>query len=128
MFVNLLQELNEEYPIDLRPFPNLTVDNDLQPENEALLPHFQAPAYLLKERLPFYRFSCIHQVYLYTKRQAEAAAARNELITRVMQSGIASKLSPELREAAKAGVQILAYDCTVTSDSMVIRDPVEVRL
>ena len=40
-----------------------------------------------------------------TKRQAEAAAARNELITRVMQSGIASKLSPELREAAKAHME-----------------------
>ena len=38
-------------------------------------------------------------------RQAEAAAARNELITRVMQSGIASKLSPELREAAKAHME-----------------------
>ena len=40
-----------------------------------------------------------------TKRQAEAAAARTELITRVMQSGIASKLSPELREAAKAHME-----------------------
>ncbi len=33
-----------------------------------------------------------------------------------------------LREAAKAGVQILAMDCAVTSDSMTIRRPVEVRL
>ncbi len=40
-----------------------------------------------------------------TKRQAEAAAARNELITKVMQSGLASKLSPELREAAKAHME-----------------------
>ncbi|WP_034448396.1 DNA-binding protein WhiA [Butyrivibrio sp. AE2032] len=40
-----------------------------------------------------------------TKRQAEAAALRNELIVRVMQSGMASKLSPELREAAKAHME-----------------------
>ena len=33
-----------------------------------------------------------------------------------------------LREAAVAGVQILAMDCTVTPDSMTIRKPVEVRL
>ncbi len=33
-----------------------------------------------------------------------------------------------LREAANAGVQILAYDCTVTPDSMEIHDPVEVKL
>lgn len=33
-----------------------------------------------------------------------------------------------LREAAKNGVQILAMDCYVTADTMVIRDPVEVRL
>ena len=33
-----------------------------------------------------------------------------------------------LREAAKAGVQILAMDCHVTPDSMVLRQPVEVRL
>ena len=33
-----------------------------------------------------------------------------------------------LREAAKAGVQVLAYDCVVSEHSMVIRDPVEVRL
>ena len=33
-----------------------------------------------------------------------------------------------LRDAAKAGVQILAMDCAVTPDSMVIRNPVEVRL
>ena len=37
-----------------------------------------------------------------TKRQAEAAAQRNELIVKVMESGLASKLSPELRAAAKA--------------------------
>jgi sugar fermentation stimulation protein A len=33
-----------------------------------------------------------------------------------------------LREAAAAGVQILAYDCTVTPDTMTLRDPVEVKL
>ena len=33
-----------------------------------------------------------------------------------------------LREAAANGVQILAMDCTVTPDSMVINKPVEVRL
>ena len=33
-----------------------------------------------------------------------------------------------LREAAAAGVQVLAMDCTVTADQMVIRRPVEVRL
>ena len=33
-----------------------------------------------------------------------------------------------LREAAAAGVQILAMDCHVTEDSMVIADPVEVHL
>lgn len=33
-----------------------------------------------------------------------------------------------LREAAQAGVRILAYDCAVTPDTMVIREPVEVRL
>ena len=33
-----------------------------------------------------------------------------------------------LREAAKAGVQVLAMDCRVTPDSMVIQSPVEVRL
>ena len=40
-----------------------------------------------------------------TKRLAEAAAARNELITKVMESGLAGKLSPELREAAKAHME-----------------------
>ncbi|MBQ2156761.1 MAG: DNA-binding protein WhiA [Clostridiales bacterium] len=40
-----------------------------------------------------------------TKRQAEAAAARNELIAKVMASGLASKLAPELREAAKAHME-----------------------
>lgn len=40
-----------------------------------------------------------------TKRQAEAAAQRNELITKVMESGMAGKLSPELREAAKAHME-----------------------
>lgn len=40
-----------------------------------------------------------------TKRQAEAAALRNELITRVMESGKANKLPPELREAAKAHME-----------------------
>ena len=33
-----------------------------------------------------------------------------------------------LREAAAAGVQILAMDCQVTENSMVIADPVEIRL
>ncbi len=33
-----------------------------------------------------------------------------------------------LREAAAAGVQILAYDCAVTPDSMTLRHPVEVKL
>ena len=33
-----------------------------------------------------------------------------------------------LREAAAAGVTILAMDCAVTEDSMQIRRPVEVRL
>lgn len=33
-----------------------------------------------------------------------------------------------LRAARDAGVQILAYDCHVTPDSMVLADPVEVRL
>ena len=40
-----------------------------------------------------------------TKRQAEAAAQRNELITKVMESGMAGKLAPELREAAKAHME-----------------------
>ncbi|MBR3340207.1 MAG: DNA-binding protein WhiA [Clostridiales bacterium] len=40
-----------------------------------------------------------------TKRQAEAAAQRNELITKVMESGLAGKLAPELREAAKAHME-----------------------
>ena len=33
-----------------------------------------------------------------------------------------------LREAQKAGVNLLAMDCTVTPDSMVLRKPVEIRL
>ena len=33
-----------------------------------------------------------------------------------------------LRDASAAGVQVLAMDCKVTVDSMVIQDPVEVRL
>ena len=33
-----------------------------------------------------------------------------------------------LREAAQAGVTVLAMDCRVTPDSMVIQSPVEVRL
>lgn len=33
-----------------------------------------------------------------------------------------------LREAARAGVQILAYNCAVTPDSMTLQNPVEVRL
>ena len=33
-----------------------------------------------------------------------------------------------LREAAKAGVQILAMDCRVTPDSMVLNQPVEVQV
>ncbi len=33
-----------------------------------------------------------------------------------------------LREAARAGVQVLAFDCAVTPDSMVLRQAVQVRL
>ena len=33
-----------------------------------------------------------------------------------------------LREAAVKGVQILAYDCLVTEDSLLLDEPVEVRL
>ena len=33
-----------------------------------------------------------------------------------------------LKEASDAGVNILAYTCTVTPDSMILKDPVEVRL
>ena len=33
-----------------------------------------------------------------------------------------------LRDAAKAGVQLLAMDCHVTEDSMIIQNPVEVKL
>lgn len=33
-----------------------------------------------------------------------------------------------LRQAAQAGVTVLAMDCTVTPDSMTIRNPVEIRL
>ena len=33
-----------------------------------------------------------------------------------------------LREAAAAGVQILAYDCAVTPDSMALQNPVEIKL
>lgn len=33
-----------------------------------------------------------------------------------------------LREAAKAGVQVLAVDCAVTENSMTVRSPVEVKL
>lgn len=40
-----------------------------------------------------------------TRRQAEAAAKRTELINKVMESGLAGKLSPELREAAKAHLE-----------------------
>lgn len=40
-----------------------------------------------------------------TRRQAEAAVKRNELINKVMESGLAGKLSPELREAAKAQME-----------------------
>lgn len=39
------------------------------------------------------------------RRQADAAAARNELITKVMKSGKANRLAPELREAAKAHME-----------------------
>lgn len=40
-----------------------------------------------------------------TKRQAEAAAARNEQITRLVNSGMINKLAPELREAALAQME-----------------------
>lgn len=33
-----------------------------------------------------------------------------------------------LREAQKAGVNLLAMDCKVTPDTMVLRGPVEIRL
>jgi len=33
-----------------------------------------------------------------------------------------------LRQAAREGVQVLAMDCTVAPDEMVLRNPVEVRL
>ena len=33
-----------------------------------------------------------------------------------------------LRQASQAGVQLLAFDCRVSPDSMVVRNPVEVRL
>lgn len=33
-----------------------------------------------------------------------------------------------LREAAKAGVEVLAMDCKVTPDSMTLQDPVEIKL
>lgn len=36
--------------------------------------------------------------------------------------------SDALREAAAAGVQILAMDCAVTPDSMALRNPVEIKL
>ena len=36
--------------------------------------------------------------------------------------------SAALREAAAAGVTVLAYDCRVTPDSMAINNPVEIRL
>ena len=36
--------------------------------------------------------------------------------------------SSALREAAKAGVKVLAMDCHVTPDSMILRSPVEVKL
>ena len=40
-----------------------------------------------------------------SKRQAEAAASRNELINKVIRSGKVNKLSPELQEAAKAHME-----------------------
>ena len=36
--------------------------------------------------------------------------------------------SAALRQAAQAGVQLLAMDCAVTPDTMTIRDPVDIRL
>ncbi len=36
--------------------------------------------------------------------------------------------SDALRKAASAGVQVLAMDCAVTPDSMVLRNPVEIKL
>ena len=38
------------------------------------------------------------------------------------------EFSSALRDAREAGVQILAYDCLVTPDSMTLRRPVEIRL
>ena len=39
-----------------------------------------------------------------------------------------SEFGKALREAAQAGVEIVAVDCTVTPEEMVIKDPVPVRL
>lgn len=41
---------------------------------------------------------------------------------------IHANFAEALKEAADKGVKVLAYDCEVTKDSMVIKDPVEVRL
>lgn len=41
---------------------------------------------------------------------------------------IHSDFADALKKAAEAGVHVLAYDCDVTADSMVIRDPVKVLL
>ena len=45
-----------------------------------------------------------------------------------MKGGWNMAFASALRDAEKAGVQILAMDCAVTPDSMTIRTPVEVRL
>ena len=39
-----------------------------------------------------------------------------------------SAFGAALRQAAAAGVEVLAYDCSVTPDSMIIHNPVEVKL
>ena len=43
-------------------------------------------------------------------------------------SHIHHPLAQQLREAAAAGVQVLAMDCRVTEDTMTIQDSVEVKL
>lgn len=42
--------------------------------------------------------------------------------------GTDSAFGEALRQAVKAGVQVLAYDCTVTPDSLAVRRPVPVKL
>ena len=41
---------------------------------------------------------------------------------------IHKEFADSLKKASEAGVEVIAYDCTVTEDSMVLHEPVEVRL